>query len=132
MGLSGGQRQRLSLARAIAADPEVLVMDDTTSAVDMETEAVIQRNLRSLAGGRTTVTIASRISSVRDADLILVLDHGRIVQRGAHDTLMAVDGPYRRTYDAQLGGTGTGVPEGVTTPDSATVPASPRIAKEGR
>ncbi|WP_314688436.1 ABC transporter ATP-binding protein [uncultured Bifidobacterium sp.] len=103
VGLSGGQKQRLSLARALADDPAILVMDDTTSAVDMETEAEIQRHLLEMGGGRTTITIAHRISSVRDCDLILVLEHGRIVERGAHDQLVAAHGRYWEIYRRQLG-----------------------------
>ncbi len=103
VGLSGGQKQRLSLARALADDPSILIMDDTTSAVDMETEAEIQRHLSELDEQKTIVTIAHRISSVKDADLILVLEHGRIVERGTHDELVAAHGRYWEIYRRQLG-----------------------------
>ena len=103
VGLSGGQKQRLSLARALADDPAILVMDDTTSAVDMETEAQIQQHLRELDDHKTIVTIAHRISSVKDCDLILVLEHGRIAERGTHDDLIAKHGRYWEIYDKQLG-----------------------------
>ena len=103
VGLSGGQKQRLSLARALADDPAILIMDDTTSAVDMETEAEIQRHLRELDGDKTIVTIAHRISSVKDADLILVLERGRIVERGTHEQLVAAHGRYWQIYHKQLG-----------------------------
>ncbi|NMN01071.1 multidrug ABC transporter ATP-binding protein [Bifidobacterium sp. DSM 109958] len=103
VGLSGGQKQRLSLARALADDPAILVMDDTTSAVDMATEAEIQRHLASMGGGRTIVTIAHRISSVKDADLILVLERGHIVERGTHAELTAARGRYWEIYQRQLG-----------------------------
>ncbi|KAB7789830.1 ABC transporter ATP-binding protein [Bifidobacterium leontopitheci] len=103
VGLSGGQKQRLSLARALADNPSVLIMDDTTSAVDMETEAEIQQHLRELDGTRTIITIAHRISSVKDSDMILVLEHGRIVERGTHDQLVAAHGRYWSIYRKQLG-----------------------------
>lgn len=103
VGLSGGQKQRLSLARALADNPSILIMDDTTSAVDMETEAEIQRHLRELDEKKTIVTIAHRISSVKDSDLILVLEHGRIVERGTHDELVSAHGRYWRIYSKQLG-----------------------------
>lgn len=103
VGLSGGQKQRLGLARALADNPSILIMDDTTSAVDMETEAEIQRHLRDLDEKKTIVTIAHRISSVKDSDLILVLEHGRIVERGTHDELVASHGRYWQIYSKQLG-----------------------------
>lgn len=103
VGLSGGQKQRLSLARALADNPSILIMDDTTSAVDMETEAQIQEHLQQMAGSRTIFTIAHRISSVKDSDLILVLDHGRIVERGNHENLVKAHGRYWQIYRKQLG-----------------------------
>jgi len=103
VGLSGGQKQRLSLARALADNPSILIMDDTTSAVDMETEAEIQQHLRDLDEKKTIVTIAHRISSIKDSDLILVLEHGRVVERGTHDDLVAAHGRYWEIYRKQLG-----------------------------
>lgn len=103
VGLSGGQKQRLSLARALANNPSILIMDDTTSAVDMETEAHIQQELKKLDGTRTVITIAHRISSVKDADMIVVLDHGNIVERGTHEQLVASHGRYWEIYKKQLG-----------------------------
>lgn len=102
MGLSGGQKQRLAIARALAINPSILILDDATSAVDMETEHKIQAAFREVMKGRTTFVIAHRISSVKQADEILVLDQGRVVERGKHDTLLANQGPYRRIYDIQF------------------------------
>lgn len=102
IGLSGGQKQRIALARAILSDPRILILDDATSAVDMETEYGIQQSLQRVMKGRTTLIIAHRISSLRRADQILVLDRGRIVQRGRHETLLREAGLYRSIYDMQF------------------------------
>ncbi|MBN1135549.1 MAG: ABC transporter ATP-binding protein [Anaerolineae bacterium] len=99
--LSGGQKQRVAIARTLLKDPSILILDDSTSSVDAETEAEIHAALQNLMRGRTTFIIAHRIQSLRDADLILVLDHGQIVQRGAHDELMAQEGIYQRIHDMQ-------------------------------
>jgi ATP-binding cassette subfamily B protein len=99
--LSGGQKQRVAIARTLLKDPCLLILDDSTSSVDTETEAEIRAALEHLMEGRTTFIIAHRIQSVMDADLILVLDQGRIVQRGTHDKLMEEEGIYRRIYDIQ-------------------------------
>lgn len=98
LGLSGGQKQRVSIARALAIDPKILILDDSTSAVDMETEAEIQAGLRAVMGKRTTFIIAHRISSVLHADQILILDKGRIAERGTHASLMAQEGLYYRMF----------------------------------
>jgi ATP-binding cassette subfamily B protein len=99
--LSGGQKQRVAIARTLLKNPRILILDDSTSSVDTETEAEIRAALQNLMRGRTTFIIAHRIQSLRDADLILVLDHGRIVQRGSHDELMGQEGIYRRIHDMQ-------------------------------
>jgi ATP-binding cassette subfamily B protein len=100
---SGGQKQRLAIARALLVDPKILILDDSTSAVDVETETLIQRALAEKKGERTTFVVAQRISTVLDADTILVLDKGRIVAEGTHRELMVTSPVYREIYDSQLG-----------------------------
>ena len=94
MGLSGGQKQRASIARAVLIDPSILILDDSTSAVDMETEYEIQNELKSVLKNRTTFIIAHRISSVKNADQIIVLKDGKIAERGKHRELMELGGIY--------------------------------------
>ncbi len=101
--LSGGQRQRVAIARAILADPRILILDEATSSLDSESEAMIRDGLRSLRRGRTTFVIAHRLSTIRSADQILVLEEGRIVERGTHDQLLRNGGLYRRLYEKQAG-----------------------------
>ena len=100
--LSGGQRQRMSIARAVLLDPSILILDDSTASVDAQTEELIQKALESLMHGRTTFVIANRLSTVHKADEIIVLDHGKIVERGPHEILLSQQGIYRQIYDLQL------------------------------
>jgi ATP-binding cassette subfamily B protein len=103
VGLSGGQKQRIALARALLKNPAVLILDDTTSAVDMETEHEIQKALKTVFSSRTNFIIAHRISSVKNADLILVVDEGKIIERGRHEELLSKRGYYYSVYSNQLG-----------------------------
>lgn len=100
--LSGGQRQRVAIARALLMDPRILILDDSTSSVDMQTERLIQAALDTLMEGRTTFVIAHRLSTVRRADLIIVMDQGQIVERGTHEELLQAGGLYREIHDLQL------------------------------
>jgi ATP-binding cassette, subfamily B, bacterial MsbA len=100
--LSGGERQRLSIARAILKDAPILILDEATSALDTESESLVQSALQNLMTGRTVFVIAHRMSTVRRADRILVLDSGMIIDEGSHEDLMSHTGPYRRLYDLQF------------------------------
>ncbi|TCN26565.1 ABC transporter ATP-binding protein [Mesobacillus foraminis] len=103
VGLSGGQRQRIALARALLKDPSILILDDTTSSVDMETELKIQKTLKSILMEKTCFIIAHRISSVKEADLILVMEDGKIIEQGTHSELLAKKGYYHHVYQNQFG-----------------------------
>jgi len=100
---SGGERQRLAIARVILKDPRVLVLDEATSALDTESERIVQRALESVMHERTTIAIAHRLSTIRAADVIFGLDHGQVVERGAHDELVQRGGLYARLYEEQFG-----------------------------
>jgi ABC-type multidrug transport system ATPase subunit len=112
VSLSGGQRQRVAIARALLLDPRILILDDATSSVDSETEHLIQQALRRLMAGRTSFVIAQRLTTIKDADQILVFQDGRITQRGTHDELVAQDGFYRDLYDLQLRDQETAIAQG--------------------
>jgi ABC-type multidrug transport system fused ATPase/permease subunit len=99
--LSGGERQRLCVARAFLKDAPILILDEPTSSIDSKTEAVVLDSLDTLMEGRTSFVIAHRLSTVRHADQILVIDNGRIVERGTHDELVAAGGTFRQLHDAQ-------------------------------
>jgi ATP-binding cassette subfamily B multidrug efflux pump len=100
--VSAGEKQLITIARAFLSEPSILVLDEATSSVDTRTEVLIQRAMSSLRSGRTSFVIAHRLSTIRDADVILVMEHGQIVELGSHDALLAADGPYARLYAAQF------------------------------
>ena len=104
--MSAGEKQLLTITRAFLADPPILILDEATSSVDTRTEVLIQRAMGKLMEGRTTFVIAHRLSTIRDADTILVMEHGSIVEQGTHDELLASDGLYRQLYEAQIRGRG--------------------------
>jgi ABC-type multidrug transport system fused ATPase/permease subunit len=132
--LSGGQRQRVSIARAILADPRILILDEATSSLDSESEALIQEGLAHLMRGRTTFVIAHRLSTIRRAEQILVIEAGRVVERGTHGSLYAAHGRYYDMYTRQHGvesnlflapGEGDKVPPAAEEPAKAGAAANP-------
>jgi subfamily B ATP-binding cassette protein MsbA len=100
--LSGGQRQRVAIARAVLADPRILILDEATSSLDSESERFIQNGLAALMKGRTTFVIAHRLSTIMHADQILVMEYGRIVERGRHEELLRLEGRYHKLYNMQM------------------------------
>jgi ATP-binding cassette subfamily B protein len=102
--LSAGEKQLVTIARAFVAQPSVLILDEATSSVDTRTEKLLQQAMASLRAGRTSFVIAHRLSTIRDADLILVMEHGAIVEKGTHDELIAAGGAYHRLYQSQFAG----------------------------
>ena len=100
--LSQGQRQLLAIARAAVADPPVMILDEATSSIDTHTEAIVQRGMDALMTGRTTFVIAHRLSTIRNADRILVINHGEVVEQGTHSSLMSAKGFYYQMYQAQF------------------------------
>ncbi len=103
--LSAGEKQLLTIARAFLMDPAILVLDEATSSVDTRTEVLVQQAMAALRADRTSFVIAHRLSTIRDADLILVMDHGAIVEQGTHDQLLAAGGAYHALYHAQFAAT---------------------------
>ena len=100
--LSGGQKQRTAIARAVMREPRILILDDSLSAVDTYTEETILRNLRSVRSGRTTLIVSHRVSTIRDASLICVMQDGEIIERGTHNELLILNGAYADLYQRQL------------------------------
>ncbi len=105
--ISAGEKQLLTIARAYLADPDILILDEATSSVDTRTEMLVQRAMNKLRSGRTSFIIAHRLSTIRDADLIIVMEHGDVVETGKHDGLIAAGGAYARLYQSQFAGTKT-------------------------
>ncbi|MDR2347461.1 MAG: ATP-binding cassette domain-containing protein [Bifidobacteriaceae bacterium] len=102
--ISAGEKQLLTIARAFLADPAILILDEATSSVDTRTEVLVQKAMNKLRRGRTSFVIAHRLSTIRQADVIVVMEHGQVVEKGSHSELMAARGAYRRLYQSQFAG----------------------------
>jgi ABC-type multidrug transport system fused ATPase/permease subunit len=102
IGLSGGQKQRVALARALLMDPRILILDEATSSVDTETEYLIQEGLDEVMKGRTSIIIAKRLSTIRGADKIVIMEEGQVLKVGTHEELLAEDGFYRKLFESQF------------------------------
>jgi ATP-binding cassette subfamily B protein len=128
--LSGGEKQRLAIARVILKDPRVLILDEATSALDTTSERLVQEALETVMHERTTIAIAHRLSTILGADVILVVDEGRIVERGTHDQLLELDGVYARLYSEQFGGgrVQARCEDGVVFSDGLVLPHAPSSA----
>ena len=123
--VSTGEKQLMTIARAFLADPSILILDEATSSVDTRTEVLIQEAMNALRANRTSFVIAHRLSTIRGADVILVMEHGRIVEQGSHDSLLAANGSYAALYQAQFAGAAAPSAESPSSVGALPVPASP-------
>jgi len=130
--VSAGEKQLLTIARAFLADPQLLILDEATSSVDTRTEVLLQRAMAALRSDRTSFVIAHRLSTIRDADLILVMEHGQIVEQGTHDELLAAEGAYHRLYHAQFTAAAVDVDEQAAPSPMAGAGAGARAATIAR
>ena len=122
VGLSGGQRQRIAIARALIGNPRILIFDEATSALDYESEKIVQENMRSICAGRTVLIIAHRLSAVRDANRIVVMDRGQIVEIGSHEELLKdPNGFYTYLHKIQQGSTSNSKPPLLLPPESGAL-----------
>ena len=128
--MSAGERQLITIARAFVSQPSILILDEATSAVDTRTELLLQNAMAALRQGRTSFVIAHRLSTIRDADLILVMEHGDIVEKGTHDELIAAEGAYWRLYQSQFEQAATDIDaeEALTESIPVVVPADAEAA----